>query len=838
MLRPYQEETLAMLYRWLEDNKGNPCIDLPPGAGKSIITAAIAKDAMQKFGMKKVLMLTHRKELIEQNYEKMRLLWPGAPLGIYSASVGRKESYEPIVFAGIQSIQKRHDLLGKVDLVICDECHLISHKDEGGYRSFIRSLYKVNPDLRVIGLSATPYRLGHGLITDKPAIFDDIIKPITIAELIAQGYLAPLRSKATVEHLDTVGVQKKGGEYVSASLQEAVDKADQNVRVVEEVLAFAGDRKKWIFFCSGVKHAEHIAEELRRHGIPAECVTEATPKSMRAKILKAFKDGTLKALTGADILTTGFDCPDIDLIVLLRPTMSPGLYVQMVGRGTRLKSHTDHCIAEGQRVLTDSGLVPIEQVTSSMKVWDGCEFVYHCGVEFRGIQEVISYAGLIATKDHKVWTSNGWETFGECSKKQIAISVTGDGWKEVREAEGYFRNGKQTRKVKQGLHGGSLYNLFARVKEGVHNIGERAFWLQALRNNNEGNRSAQVVAESSNISKTKVHEQGGFRVSALRRAWNYFRVRLNVSDGIVGAAKLRFASSFTGRPHRQQWALCKLEHSSINPVAEFISHKEKQYQCSPSLDQDAPQRNKIFGRHGEEIIKRWTDRNGNTRETEKIPTKAEKRKVFDIRNAGPLHRFTVEGLLVSNCLVLDFAGVVAEHGPVTMVQPPKKAGKGNGEAPVKLCDSCAEICHAAARICPCCGYQFPPPKEKELFLHGECIMGIENTQAMVEKWSFHSYMTVKEVECLLVKYFLKGKKAPITEYLLVYHPGWVGQDANRTLKRMAVKTIGMPALASCMTITEVAKAMNKSKSPSIIEYKKDGKYPKILDRRWHDNTSI
>lgn len=532
MLRPYQEETLAMLYRWLEDNTGNPCIDLPPGAGKSIITAAIAKDAMQKFGMKKVLMLTHRKELIEQNYEKMRLLWPGAPLGIYSASVGRKESYEPIVFAGIQSIQKRHDLLGKVDLVICDECHLISHKDEGGYRSFIRSLYKVNPDLRVIGLSATPWRLGHGLITDKPAIFDDIIKPITIAELIAQGYLAPLRSKATVEHLDTVGVQKKGGEYVSASLQEAVDKADQNVRVVEEVITFAGDRKKWIFFCSGVKHAEHIAEELRRHDIPAECVTEATPKSMRAKILKAFRDGTLKALTGADILTTGFDCPDIDLIVLLRPTMSPGLYVQMVGRGTRLKSHTDHC------------------------------------------------------------------------------------------------------------------------------------------------------------------------------------------------------------------------------------------------------------------------------------------------------------------LVLDFAGVVAEHGPVTMVQPPKKAGKGNGEAPVKLCDSCAEICHAAARVCPCCGYQFPPPKEKELFLHGECIMGIENTQAMVEKWSFHSYMTVKEVECLLVKYFIKGKKSPITEYLLVYHPGWVGQDANRTLKRMAVKTIGMPALASCMTITEVAKAMNKSKSPSIIEYKKDGKYPKILDRRWHDNTSI
>jgi DNA repair protein RadD len=175
---------------------------------------------------------------------------------------------------------------------------------------------------------------------------------------------------------------------------------------------------------------------------------------------------------------------------------------------------------------------------------------------------------------------------------------------------------------------------------------------------------------------------------------------------------------------------------------------------------------------------------------------------------------------------------------VTKVQPPKKAGKGNGEAPVKLCGSCAEICHAAARVCPCCEYQFPPPKEKELFLHGDCIMGIENSQAFIEKWSFQPHMTVKNIECILVKYFLKGKKTPIPEYLLVYHPGWVGQDANRTLRTIASKTIGLEQLDSCRTIPEVVRALNKAKCPAVIEYKAAGKYPKITERLWHETSNI
>jgi len=193
MLRDYQQRTINQLYEWFGKNKGNPCLVLPTGSGKSHIVAALCKDAVQKWPETKILMLTHVKELIEQNAEKMRQHWLGAPLGIYSAGIGKRDLGEPITFAGIQSVRTKSAALGHIDLVIVDECHLISHKNEGGYRTLLDELKVINPELRVIGLTATPYRLGHGLITDKPAIFDDLIEPVSIEELIYKRHLATLR---------------------------------------------------------------------------------------------------------------------------------------------------------------------------------------------------------------------------------------------------------------------------------------------------------------------------------------------------------------------------------------------------------------------------------------------------------------------------------------------------------------------------------------------------------------------------------------------------------------------------------------------------------------------
>jgi DNA repair protein RadD len=391
VLRAYQQLAIDQLYDWMGNHNGNPCLVLPTGAGKSHVVAALCKDAVQNWPETRILMLTHVKELIEQNAEKMLQHWPNAPMGIYSASIGKRQLGEPITFAGIQSVRNKANLLGHVDLIIIDECHLVSHKDEGGYRSLIDQLMQINPHLRVIGLTATPYRLGHGLITDKPAIFDGLIEPVTIPGLIEQGYLATLRSKVTTAKLSVDGVHKRGGEYIESELQAAVNTDPLNAAVVQEVIKLAGVRKSWLFFCAGIDHARNVAVMLNALGVPADVVTGDTPKKERAKIIADFKAGRLKALTNANVLTTGFDYPDIDLIAMLRPTLSPGLYVQMAGRGLRLKSHTDHCL-----VLDFAGVVarhgPIVAVEppkkggtgegdAPIKVCDHCGEINHAAVK-------------------------------------------------------------------------------------------------------------------------------------------------------------------------------------------------------------------------------------------------------------------------------------------------------------------------------------------------------------------------------------------------------------------------------------------------------------------------
>lgn len=476
-------------------------------------------------------MLVSQKELLEQNAEKMRQHWPGAPLGIYSAAVGKRQLGQAITFAGIQSVAKKAHLLGHVDLVIVDECHQISHKEEGSYRTLIAALTAINPALRVIGQTATPFRLGHGLITDKPALFDALIEPVTIEELIYKGFLSVLRSKVTRTLLDTTGVHKRGGEYIEAELQAAVDTDPINAAVVDEVVERAGDRRSWLFFCSGVKHSENIRDMLRARGITAETVTGATPKSERERIIADFKAGKIKALTNASVLTTGFDAPNIDLIVMLRPTMSASLYIQMVGRGLRLKDHTDHC------------------------------------------------------------------------------------------------------------------------------------------------------------------------------------------------------------------------------------------------------------------------------------------------------------------LVLDFAGAVAQHGPITAVKPPKKAGSGNGEAPVKLCDDCGELVHPSVKVCPACGHEFPPPKEKEFRLHTDDIMGISGTDMEVSAWTWRVKASRKTGdEMLMVSYYGGLSDPPITEYICINHDGYAGHKAARLLAEIS-RSAGIDTSATLPTCEAIAGLMTTGKPPRLIEYKREGKFHRIMRREWDEQPT-
>lgn len=345
MLRPYQQKAIDMLLEWFAKNPtGNPVLELPTGAGKSHIVAALCKNAVQSWPSTRILMLTHVSELVEQNAEKMLLHWPNAPFGIYSASLKRR-NIERITFASIQSVAKKAELLGHRDLVLIDECHLANNEQTGGYRALINALTKINPALRVIGLSASPYRLGQGLLTQgKDALFSDIINPVTIKELVGLGYLAPLKSKQTATQYDLAGVKTRGGEFVAGDLAKAVDQDAINSAAIDEIINRAGERKHWLLFCTGVDHANHCADMLNDRGIVTRCITGNTKANDRAQWIADYKTGNVQCLTGADVLTTGFDAPNTDLVAMLRPTKSPALYLQIVGRGMRLKSHTDHCL--------------------------------------------------------------------------------------------------------------------------------------------------------------------------------------------------------------------------------------------------------------------------------------------------------------------------------------------------------------------------------------------------------------------------------------------------------------------------------------------------------------
>jgi DNA repair protein RadD len=307
--------------------------------GKSIVIGRFIQNVYKHWPSQKVLMLTHVKELIQQNYEKIISLWPTAPVGIYSAGLGRKELNTRIICAGIASIAKQAHLLGKVNLILIDECHLVSPNDETMYREFIKELKIINPSLKIIGFTATPWRLGFGSLTNEGGIFTDICFNITdmnsFNRLIEEGYLLPPIPKSTEFKLDLEGISTRQGDYAQGELQSALDKTEITYAALEETIQVGKDRKSWLIFASGVDHAIHIADILSSMGIATKAVHSKMSGEERDTIIRDFKSGKLRCVVNNSVLTTGFDHPEIDLIVMLRPTKSVVLWIQMLGRGTR-----------------------------------------------------------------------------------------------------------------------------------------------------------------------------------------------------------------------------------------------------------------------------------------------------------------------------------------------------------------------------------------------------------------------------------------------------------------------------------------------------------------------
>lgn len=546
-LRPYQQKSIDMLYAWFEKNAtGHPVVCLPGGSGKSVVIASVVRDAVQNWPETRVLMMVGVKELIAQNFAKLRELWPNAPAGIYSASLKRRCLTEPITYGGIQSLAKRAKEIGHIDLCIIDEAHAISNEETGNYRKLIGELLEINPAMRIIGYTASPYRLGQGMITEgENSIFTEIIEPVTIEQLVYDGYLCKLRSKHTALTLDVTGVKKQGGEYVASQLEAAVDTTDNNAHAVAEIVERGKDCRSWLVFCSGIRHAQNITDLLMVHGIDAKCLTGKTPAAERDQIISDFKKDKLRCMVGVGIFTTGFDHPGVDLIAMLRPTASPGLYLQMAVRGSR------PAYAKGM---------------------------------------------LLDTPEH------------------------------------------------------------------------------------------------------------------------------------------RWAAMDAGRKP-------------------------------------------------------------------------------------------------NGCLVLDFAGNVARHGPITAVEPPQKAKKGEALARTKTCPRCEELVAPNTRECPHCGHEWEVQEPAKLVtLANDDIMGIEPSEMAVTGWAWRKHLSrTSGKEMLQVSYYGGLADPAVTEYMPILHEGYAGEKARRQVISIAVKS-GANDLSD--DLDDMARVMNASTPPAILKFKRDGKFHRVIDRVW------
>lgn len=338
-LRPYQQDGLNALWDYFKSgNTGNPLLAWPTGTGKSIVPAIFIESVLKIWPTQRFLLLTHVAELIKQNSEVLKEVWSNAPLGIYSAGLKQKNPVMPIVYAGIQSAKNNPHLFSHRDIIFIDEAHLINTDDASMYLTFLATMKLINPHVKIIGMTATPFRMGMGMLTDG-GIFTDIVHDLCSMEnfnkLIADGYLCPLRPVRTRVELDVSSVGMSKGDFNQGQLQHAVDIANVTWEGLREFVEAAKDRRSWLLFASGIEHATHIAEMLAQMGIDCAAVHSKQSDEYNEKAITAFKNFQLRAIVNYGKLTTGFNHPQIDALAIFRPTMSVPLWIQLLGRGTR-----------------------------------------------------------------------------------------------------------------------------------------------------------------------------------------------------------------------------------------------------------------------------------------------------------------------------------------------------------------------------------------------------------------------------------------------------------------------------------------------------------------------
>ncbi|MCC6137535.1 MAG: DEAD/DEAH box helicase [Bdellovibrionaceae bacterium] len=348
-LRDYQQQAVQNTIKFFQKKRDPAVIVLPTGAGKSLVIAELARIANGR-----VLVLAHVKELVEQNYEKYKSY--GLSAGIFSASLGKKDWDQKAIFGSVQSVARApDDFFNNFSLLVIDECHRVAEEGATQYQEVIKKLLDRNPKLCILGLTATPYRLGVGWIyeyshlgeikTDKKRFFKQCVYELPLSYMIKNKFLTtPVKVDIPVTSYDFSELSDKDRVFTASEVEEVL-KSQKRLTpfIINNIVDITErfNRKGVMIFSGSVRHAEEIMTYLPEGD--ARIVIGDTDMAERDQIIEDFKNKKFKYLVNVSVLTTGFDAPHVDVIAILRPTQSNSLYQQIVGRGLRLSDDKKDC---------------------------------------------------------------------------------------------------------------------------------------------------------------------------------------------------------------------------------------------------------------------------------------------------------------------------------------------------------------------------------------------------------------------------------------------------------------------------------------------------------------
>lgn len=766
-LRPYQEQSVESLRDGFRSNHTRQVLAAPTGAGKSRIMEYMIRAAMDKGS--RVMFICERRILVEQF--SAHLDRAGIDHGVLMAGHWRFRPDRQVQIASAQTLE-RMQALPRMDIVFIDELH-------ASMRKSIINLIERNPKLRIIGATATPFHPAIGLH------FTNVVSVTTMSQLVKEEFLVPFRVFVAKE-IDTKGLKVVAGEWKKDDLEKrgqqiVGDVVADYIRISNDV--FGGYRKTICFSC-GIAHGAELAQKFNEAGINAVQISSEDDEEYRTEVLRDFAkpDTDIKIVISVAILSRGFDQSDVDYVILARPLKkSFSEHVQMVGRGARIHPGKtmaviqDNCVAAGSKILTHRGLVPVELILLSDKIWDGHDFVQHRGAISRGKKPVITYAGLTATRDHRVKTAKAWRTFGECSDEQTPIVTTGIGGAKVFERSNYFTAGRFT--WEEGTTVSACFSGVRKLWLSLNNFllkshERRIQGVPPVQPNGQAHPSLPELAFCTGyVNEDPMREGNARQLRKLRRTWDSLRVRFSKSRGNLDIGELGDT-----RGLQKSGAGQDRERRELRPRQSSVGDSREEYGQSPKFSHDPKDAQvhagkpagQVRSRYAQAIAFCWHVFRGHRGAVQQAELQAE-REVWDILDCGPRNSFTCEGLLVHNCgnwvrFQDDWDKLyhdgVQELGQGQDAKPKKEPTQEQKEA--AKCPKCSVVWSGGGDTCLNCGHvrvkrnevqavagemvEIGMSKRKEEKFTAEYksqfyaqLLGYANERGYQAGWAYHSY---------------------------------------------------------------------------------------------------